>query len=103
MTLDYFDYLARESVTFYPNGVTADAIECDGVTVRSPLHQSHDNLIRTAEVWIPRGNLAGKVSAINKGKDELLVKVRPYSPQVRCKVIRILDGDLYAWHIVVAQ
>lgn len=103
MPLDFFNYLARESITYYKNGVTADGIECDGVVIRSPINVLHQNLVNQFEVWIPRGNLAGKVAEINIGKDEILAKARPYSSPVRCRVVRLLTSDAYSWKIMAME
>ena len=103
MTLDFFNYMARESVTYYPDGVTADAIECEGVVIRSPVEVLHQNLINQVEVWIPRGNLSGKVNAINVGQDEILLKARPYTAPVRCRVVRLLTSDAYSWKLMAME
>ena len=103
MPFGFFNYLARESIVYYPDGVTADAIECEGVVIRSPIDVLHHNLINQAEVWIPRGNLAGKVNSINVGKDEILMKVRPYTSPVRCRVTRLLTSDAYSWKLMVME
>lgn len=103
MPLDFFNYLAKESVTYYPGGVTADAIDCDGVVIRMPSKVHLDSLVNMVEVWIPRGTLAGKVNAIDVGVDEILVKVAPYTSPVRCKVVRLLTSDAYTWKVMAAQ
>ena len=103
MGFDFFQYLGRESVTYYPGGDTASAIECEGVIIRSPVTRLNEHIVRTAEVWIPRGNLAGKVSTIEVGQDEMLLRIRPYQPMERCRVTRLLTSDDYAWKVQVTR
>lgn len=103
MGLDFFNYMARESLEYYPLGNTASAITCEGVVIRSPSKILLDGLLNTAVIWIPRGNLAGKVNEIKIGQDEILVKVRPYSAAVRCRVTRLLKSDAYSWKIQATQ
>lgn len=103
MPFDYFNYLARESITYYPLGVTADAVECEGVVIRSPSQVLNSGLVNQIEVWIPRGNLTGKVNGIEVGKDEILAKARPYSSPVRCRVVRLMTSDAYSWKIMAME
>lgn len=99
MALDYFKFVPRESITYYPGGVTDDAVLLDAVVFRSPRSVMHDGLINTVSLFLPRGSTTGKLNAVTIGKDEVLIRTDPYGSEVRCKVTRVMNSDANAWFI----
>jgi len=99
MPLDFFNYQAMEQVTYYPGGVTADAVVVTAVVVRSTSKILQDNLVKPVDIYLPRGSESGKIAIVDVGTDEVLVKVEPYKGEVRCRVVRLLNSDANLWTV----
>ena len=102
MKLDYFRYQAKERVTYYPNG-TGSGSQIEAVIFRVPLSVTQGNLIHSATLYIPRGSDAGEIETVNKGIDEIALRVDPYGPTVRALVTRLVESDGYVWKLEVTK
>jgi hypothetical protein len=99
MALDYFKFVPREEITYFPEGVTADAVTLDAVVFRSPQSVILNGLIKTVSVFIPRGSTTGKLNAVTVGKDEITIRTDPYGGESRCRVVRLLKSDSNSWFV----
>jgi hypothetical protein len=99
MALDYFKYVPREAIIYYPSGVTDDAVTLDAVVFRSSRSVMHTGLVNIISLYIPRGSTSGKLNAVTIGKDEILIRTDPYGSESRCRVVRIMRSDADAWFV----
>ena len=97
--LDYWNYQAKEDVTYYPGGSDLLAFSVSAVVERNRKAPLFDNLTHAVDLFIPRGNVTGQVSALDIGQDEVLVRVDPYGPALRCRVTRLLSASDNHWEV----
>ena len=97
--LDYWNYQAQETLTFYPGGSELLAFSVSAVVERNRKAPLNNNLTHSVDIFIPRGSAAGQVSSLNLGQDEVLVKVDPYGSAIRCRVTRLLAASDDHWEV----
>lgn len=99
MPLDYFKYTPSETVTFYPLGNTDNAIQVTAVVYRQTTTVEYGNRVRPIDLHLPRGTDPGEIETLTVGQDEILVRVRPYGGEERCRVIRLMEADMFTWFV----